>query len=449
MKPLLLGLLVLVLGGSLGAGIYFLTMFDTRDLFGLFDVADPTPKLSLELPGRDTVRRVGALITPPGAPEGASSGDPGAMLKAVPDDTPPPPASIPAQEKPPGPAVAAAPAPAEAHPGEAHPAEAHAPEAHLGEAGQPPVPQSAPSAPLVAAPLPAPPALASAVVPPSPSPRAADQAPTFTSLPARADAVKPLPAAPVKDLVRQTQAGAVPVVGTDGRQPWQVYARPYSGPERGRLAVVVMDLGLETAATDAAITRLPPEVTLAFSPYAYNLDAWMKKARDSGHEVLLGLPAEPAGYPSRDPGPFAMLTSASPEDNLARLETVLARGSGYAGLISTGERFAASAQLGAVLASVKDHGLLYVGNGTGAGDRAPPAAAIAGQVDQEPYREAIEARLAQAVDSARRDGRALVVATARPLTLDRMVNWLAKLPDQRITVVPASAVVQQGSPGKS
>ena len=47
------------------------------------------------------------------------------------------------------------------------------------------------------------------------------------------------------------------------------------------------DLGLSRAATEAAIAKLPPSVTLAFSPYARNLKTWPERAKGAGHEVLV------------------------------------------------------------------------------------------------------------------------------------------------------------------
>ena len=41
---------------------------------------------------------------------------------------------------------------------------------------------------------------------------------------------------------------------------------------------------------------------------------------------------EPFDYPNNDPGPHTLLAEASPEENRRRLQSLLARGAGYAGV---------------------------------------------------------------------------------------------------------------------
>ena len=89
---------------------------------------------------------------------------------------------------------------------------------------------------------------------------------------------------------------------------WQRFAAGFANPQRlPVIAVVVSGLGLSEAATEAAIRRLPPQVTLSFSPYARRLDEWIALARAHGHEVLLELPMEGADDPASDPGPHTLL----------------------------------------------------------------------------------------------------------------------------------------------
>ena len=99
-------------------------------------------------------------------------------------------------------------------------------------------------------------------------------------------------------------------------------------------------LGLSNAATEAAIQGLPGAVTLAFQPYSDGLQRWIGLARAAGHETLLNLPMEPQDYPQSDPGPQALFTSLSDEQNAQRLEWVLSRVTGYVGVVNhMGSRF--------------------------------------------------------------------------------------------------------------
>jgi uncharacterized protein len=216
------------------------------------------------------------------------------------------------------------------------------------------------------------------------------------------------------------------------------------------VAVVVMDMGLDKAATEAAIAKLPADVTLAFNPYAQGLDKWIKKARDFGHEVLMVLPADQGGPQSRDPGPLGLTDSLPPESNQARLEGVMARGFGYTGLISLGDKFAASPQITQALGTIRDHGLLYVGPGTAPADRIPAMAPVTAEADADLFREAIEMRLNQVSIAARTGGKALVVINPHPLSFDRLLPWLNDFDGQKLVIVPVSTLVQPPpTPGKS
>lgn len=410
LRPLLTVLAVAILGGGLGAGAYWLANLDTKDLIAMLDISDQ-PHLSLELPGRPATLAPpengiangapGPLLTPPGAPPAGAGSNLGAM-------TPPPPM-----------------------PDHAPVPQAAVPPAEPGKA-------AATQAPPAAEPPPAP-----AAMPQQPLPRDPAQPPTYASLTSRLTDPKPLPAAPVDSLLRQSPHGPLPVIAKDGRQPWRVYARPFDAPaSRPRIAVVIAGLGLDRDATEAAITKLPADVTLAFSPYAGNLESWLRKARAAGHEVLLMLPAETEDFPSRDPGPWGLLEANSAEENLTRLEQVLGRAAGYTGMLAPNGGFTASPKLGPVLGVLRERGLLYVGGGAKP-DSGPPVAAVTAQVEEDLFRDAIEARLTGAARAAKTDGQGVVVVAPKPVTFDRLVGWLDKLTAQGIVLAPVSAVVKQ------
>ncbi len=118
--------------------------------------------------------------------------------------------------------------------------------------------------------------------------------------------------APDPGLVEKSPDGPLPIIGKDGRQAWQVYARPFdSGDKRPRLALIITGLGLDRALSQAATDRLPGGVTLGFDPYAADVKDAINQARGLGHEILLGLPMEPLDYPRQDPGPLTLLAALS------------------------------------------------------------------------------------------------------------------------------------------
>ena len=246
----------------------------------------------------------------------------------------------------------------------------------------------------------------------------------------------------------------LPKVGDDGRLPWQAYARPFDGrDDRPRIAIIITGMGLSRASTDAAIKRLPGPVTLAFDPYAANLDGWVTQARQAGHEVLVSLPMESDEFPLRDPGPYALLTSLDAAENMRRLEFVLGRLPGYVGVISTmGSRFRASeSHLRPVLEALKGRGLMFVDGGAAKGNLAPKIATEIGlprainnlHLDTVPSRTAIDQRLAELEGIVRQHAVAVAIAAPYPATLERLAAWAATLEAKNLTLAPVSSLADK------
>jgi polysaccharide deacetylase 2 family uncharacterized protein YibQ len=429
-RGLLMVLVVLALGGGLGTVGYFVSNMEERDVIGMLDVADKPSALSMQLPGRDGGNKPDGgegeppLLSPPG---GAVRPQP----KSVPTEPPPsalePAAPVKAETTKP-----ATPSPVIAEPPK--PGAAPKTEVKAGPAPAPPPPMT-PAAPQMPAKV--------AAIPAQPTPLAADQAPTYDSLPMPVDKPVALAPAPVETLLRVGPNGPLPVISTDGKSAWKTYARPFDAPpDKARLAVVVVGLGLDREATDTAIAKLPPGVTLVFSPYAGSLDKWIKKARDAGHEVMMDLPVETSGFPARDPGPLGLLVTTPPEEVVARLERVLAKGPGAVGVWAADGPFTQSKQVGLVLTALKDRGLLYIGTAPADGEAKPPMLGVVSHLDAQPFRNAIEARQIQAQAAIKEMGRGIVAVHARPVAFDRLVGWLGRLPDQNIALAPVSAVVR-------
>lgn len=263
-----------------------------------------------------------------------------------------------------------------------------------------------------------------------------------------------LPKAPDPQLVQETEAGPLPVVGPDGRRAWQVYARPFANPEKLPIvAIVVFGLGMMKEPTEAAIEALPADVTLGFSPYTRNLDQWLDAARRGGHEVLVDIPTEPEGYPENDPGPDTLLTTVSPEENLNRLERVLARGTGYVGVMDTaGSRFTTYEEaLRPVLEAIQRRGLMFVDGRSVDTTLAPQIAADVDlprayadvRLDGRLTAAAVDAALAEAGKTARERGVAVVATRAVPLVLKRLAAWLPQAAESGLKLAPVSAAANR------
>lgn len=231
---------------------------------------------------------------------------------------------------------------------------------------------------------------------------------------------------------------------------WQRYATPFTAPTgRPLIAVVLTGLGLNGPRTLQAIEQLPPQVSLSFSPYGKQTEAFMRTARAFGHEVLLDLPMEPAS--ADDPGTLAMLTSLTPGANLERLDIVLTRGRGYVGVVgSLGARFVSNpVALEPVLAELARRGLLYLDNrpldaplgARVAGEMGIPVAINDRSLDARmASTPAVEARLAQVERIARERGTAVALGEPNPTTIAQLREWVATLPGKGLALAPVTAV---------
>lgn len=254
-------------------------------------------------------------------------------------------------------------------------------------------------------------------------------------------------------LLEDSRDGPLPRVAIDGRMPWQAYAAKTGKlDDRPKLAIVIVNLGLGRAVTEAAIDELPAYVGLALSPYGRELQNWADRARGDGHEVLLSVPMEPIEYPSSDPGDKGLLTSLNAAENVERLKWMMGRFSGYVGVMShMGSRFTSSTKASRpVIKELKARGLAYVDNGSAersaavtlADEIGVPQAQAVLRVDLELSAGAIDAQLIEAEEIAKKTGAVLIVGFAYPVTIQRVSNWIVTLKGRGISAVPVTALIK-------
>jgi polysaccharide deacetylase 2 family uncharacterized protein YibQ len=143
-----------------------------------------------------------------------------------------------------------------------------------------------------------------------------------------------LPPVDTMEMIEVTADGLrLPKVSAAGWMPWIAYARRYAadGPP-ARVGLMMINVGANEPMMKRAIEQLPGEVSLAFLPGTPDLNRWLQRARDYGHEVYLMLPVEDPGGPA-ERGIKPIETSVDAAENLRRLRATLARGEGYVGVV--------------------------------------------------------------------------------------------------------------------
>ncbi len=218
---------------------------------------------------------------------------------------------------------------------------------------------------------------------------------------------------------------------------------------RPRVGILIAGIGLGSADSKRAITDLPAGVSFAVSPYTLNAEVLLGSIRLAGHEYVVSLPMEPLRFPLNDPGPNAMLTTLSVEQNQPRLLWALSRFQGYAGATDIlgamrGERLADMPdQMTPILAELNRRGLMYV---AAPGQPSPvPSAwsrAVDLTIDDPADATAIDAQLAALETTARDRGTALgLVEAPRPVTVDRLAAWTSGLNNRGLALAPVSALM--------
>lgn len=252
-------------------------------------------------------------------------------------------------------------------------------------------------------------------------------------------------------LMRPTAFGVAPRIAEDGRRSMTYYVSTAgAGAEaQEKIAIIVGGLGLNAALTERAIDELPPQISLAFAPYAKDLKFWTEKARRAGHEVIIELPMEGYGGDSAALGAAGLMTTRTTEENLQRLEWLMSRFDGYfAATNYLGAKFSAQKDsVAPILARLAESGVAYIDD-TGAaqialGDKVAPLITVNRIIPPAPdeMRRAEVRRSLRALEEiAARDGAALGKTYAYGATLNEIIDWARALDEEKL--VPASAVLR-------
>jgi polysaccharide deacetylase 2 family uncharacterized protein YibQ len=256
-------------------------------------------------------------------------------------------------------------------------------------------------------------------------------------------------------LLEKSRYGMIPVAA-DGLKPFTAYA---GGTEADRaraakmpsIAIVIGGLGVGAAKTSDAIMKLPPAVTLAFTPYGSDPGKLVERARAQRHEVLLQIPMEPFDYPDNDPGPQTLLTTLNAEQNLDRLFWHLSRFQGYAGIANfMGARFVVTdAAMQPIVREAAKRGLGYLDDGSAprsvasalAEGHAMPFARADFSIDAVPTSVEIDRALAKLESLAKERGTAVGIASALPISIERISAWTRSLESRGILLVPLTTAM--------
>ncbi len=229
-----------------------------------------------------------------------------------------------------------------------------------------------------------------------------------------------------------TQANATPVAAL-GESTMHPLNMPEGGATEGRLvAIVIDDMGLDRAASLAALT-LPGRLTYSFLPYGPATGDVAQKAKQQGDEVAVHMPMQPWSK-VRNPGPDALTLDLSVDELERRIEANLARVPGYSGVNNhMGSRFSERPEgLSRLFAALEKRDVWYLDSRT---SRGTVADVVAGRLplryarrdvflDDGDARLPFWKQLAEVERRAQAQGAAVLIAHPHPASLRALRNWL-------------------------
>jgi uncharacterized protein len=261
------------------------------------------------------------------------------------------------------------------------------------------------------------------------------------------------PVAETKPLPVPVPENAAPQLATPAQPPAAPSPVAPSLPNKKigpRVAILVANLGMNSALTSMAIADLPAEISLGFSPYGSDLARLAAAGRSKGHDIWVGIPMQPRRYPAIDPGKNTLLVSASAAENIRRFDWALAQVPGpRAGFYNMmGSAFTANGTaLLPVLQAAARQPLLFLDTKSGGDTLGPKVAATAGLraalavgfLDDTPAQ--LPDRLSALVQAAKTNGTAIGLVEPRAETFATLVSWRATLADAGVDLVSVSAAI--------
>lgn len=224
--------------------------------------------------------------------------------------------------------------------------------------------------------------------------------------------------------------------------------KPAPAPPKGRLAIVIDDMGEDTAAA-RELAALPAPITFSIWPDSTHHDQVRQIAKAAGRDVLVHMPMQPLGYPKVKPGPHPLLTNMSADQIKSLVTRAVQRVPGAIGVNNhMGSDFTQyRAGMRAALSVLKRDGLLFLDSRTTAATLGPGEAKKQGVrvmqrdvfLDNVQSVPAILKQLRQAEGIAKQRGHSIAIGHPHKQTIEAIRQWL-KEKDQAVHVVSLSSL---------
>lgn len=225
----------------------------------------------------------------------------------------------------------------------------------------------------------------------------------------------------------------------------------YTQPRgQGKVAIIIDDMGITLRSKLVEI--LPAPLTLAYLPYAKDLPARTKRAKENGHELMVHIPMQPMSN-TTDPGPHALKANQSKAILTENLNWNLSRFEGFVGVNNhMGSRITQDQNaMNHIMKHLKKRNLFFIDSRTIGTSIAAQTARDNGLayaerdifLDHEITPEFIQGALKKLEQKAYDQGYAIAIGHPHKETIEALKKWIPTLESKNLTLVPASALIHQ------
>lgn len=216
-----------------------------------------------------------------------------------------------------------------------------------------------------------------------------------------------------------------------------------------KIAIIIDDMGVDRRRSFKVLDIDAP-LTLAFLPYAEQLEGITQEAKSKGHELMIHMPMEAMTNPV-SLGPIALKDGMSQDEVFDNLDQAFESFDGYVGLNNhMGSRVTQNpAIMDAVMQRLKNKGLYFIdsktiGSSVGvemARQNGLRAAARDVFLDHESTPEFVSKALRKTERTAARQGYAIAIGHPKDATINGLQSWVDDVRARGFEIVHASELV--------
>ena len=229
-------------------------------------------------------------------------------------------------------------------------------------------------------------------------------------------------------------------------------------PNKKRIAIVIDDLGIDKKRSNKVIEMANFKMTLAFLPYASNLEPMLTAGKENGHEIIVHMPMQPLSD-TIDPGPVVLKVGMTAEQLTKNLNEGLSAFGGYVGINNhMGSRFTSDfVGMDFLMRELKKRDLYFLDSVTSAKSLAADRAAKHGVtylrrhvfLDHEMTDSFVDKALAKCARRAEKEGLCIAIGHPKDVTINGLNRFVEKAKQDGFEFVTLSDIIAEKQKVKS